>query len=789
MIFGYFLLYLALAATVGANVLWVLAQDTRHADRAARFTAGAKTAVFTATAGVVGAALYLMTLIGTHQFQVAYVAAYSAKRSAPGYLYAAFWGGQEGSLLLWAFWTAILGLVLAYTARAKAARVWPIFGVVQVFLIGLILVKCPFALGTGPVPTDGRGLNPLLENPWMVIHPPILFLGFAATLLPWVWTMYGLLHRDWNGWIKAALPWTLFAFATLGFGLSLGGYWAYETLGWGGFWGWDPVENSSLVPWLLLTALLHGLPIQKARGGFAVTNLLLGSLPFAAMFYGTFLTRSGLLSDFSVHSFSSLGEDGFYILLGGVLASFFVPLALLLWRAKSIPKPAAYEKIASREFGYFVGAAVMGLLGLLVAVGMSAPLITKIPLVAQLLHTDPAKGASAQPEFYNTASYPLALILALGMAATPYLAWRATGDTMRSLKRLLPAYGAAVVLTMAMTGAAMAQGIRAPLMLLLFAVSVFAVMANLILLVPRLPKRQSRQTVGGFVAHMGAGMLLMGVAVLVAFGQTRDGEEGSILLIKNRPREVLGFKLTYLGMTTQPFDRDNNALRIRVARGNDTWEANPRFYYAPWENKDTQFANPPAIHRSGWGDLYIAYNGGPGGDTTIPHPNQGFALKSRETKKIGDYTFTFLGLNLDDRAKAALVSHDTRAMQALPEVFFKAAVAVQYQGLTTFAEPQMKLDQKTGGMYSVPVEIPGGEGRAKTMLMFVPPPAETMNSPRAFDQIQLQTLGAPDPTEAVYVSVSTKPLIWLVWLGSLLYTGGGLVAYRRRAKEAGLVDD
>ena len=143
----------------------------------------------------------------------------------------------------------------------------------------------------------------------MVIHPPILFLGFASTLFPWVWAMYGLIYRDWDGWVKSSFAWTLFSFAALGLGLSMGGYWAYETLGWGGFWAWDPVENSSLVPWIFLTALLHGIPIQRANGGFKVTNLLIAPLTFATMFYGTFLTRSGLLSDFSFHSFSSLGKD------------------------------------------------------------------------------------------------------------------------------------------------------------------------------------------------------------------------------------------------------------------------------------------------------------------------------------------------------------------------------------------------------------------------------------------------------------------------------------------------
>ena len=775
MILGYILLSLALGATAVANLLFT---QGRRDDQKFLIDWARKAAVV-AAAGVIGAAGYLAYLIATHQFQVSYVAEYSAKRSSSWFLFAAFWGGQEGSLLLWAFWTSILGAVLAYRSGEKSGKVWPIFGMVQVFLLGLILVKCPFALGTGPIPADGKGLNPLLENYWMVIHPPILFLGFSSTLIPWVWAMYGLIYRDWDGWVKSSLSWVLFSFATLGIGLSMGGYWAYETLGWGGFWAWDPVENSSLVPWLFLTALLHGIPIQRANGGFKVTNLLIAPLTFATMFYGTFLTRSGLLSDFSVHSFSSLGKDGFSILLAGVLAAFLTPVGLLLWRLKSIPKPAAYERVVSREFGYFIASSILGVLGLIVAVGMSAPLITKI-------WTE--KGAAAQPQFYNTANYPLVLILTLGMAATPYLAWRGGGNTGASLKRLFPAYACAIVLTLGMTGAAISMGIRKPWMLLMFATSVFAVFANLILLIPRLPKREGRRTSGGFVAHIGVGMVLMGVATLVAFSQNAE----RVLLKKDIPVAALGYTLTYLGQTSNPYDRENNALRIQVVKNGRMWEANPRYYFAPWENKDTLFANPPAIGRFGWGDFYVAYSGGPIGldpkDGGV-NPNNGFVLKTKKSVQAGEYTFTLVGLDLDERAKKTLAEqHDPKAMAALPEITFKAIIGVTYKGQNSIAEPLFRFDQKTGGRYSIPVVIPGGWEGKPIMLNFVPPTAEEMNTPEAFDKIQLQTLNAPDPTEAVMVDVSTKPMIWLVWAGTLLYTLGGFVAYRRRALENGTIE-
>jgi cytochrome c-type biogenesis protein CcmF len=791
---GYGLLACALIATVAANVLFVVGRGRNTEAAKEAMLAWARRMVYVATASVIGASVYLSYLIATHQFQVAYVAEYSSMRSNKWYLFASFWGGQEGSILLWTFWTAVLGAVLAARARGEmGSRVWPIYGVLQVYLLGLLLLKCPFKLGAGPVPADGRGLNPLLENPWMVIHPPMLFLGFAALMPVFAWCLYGLVYRDWDGWAKAAFSWTLFAFATLGFGLSLGGYWAYETLGWGGFWGWDPVENSSLVPWLAITALLHGLAIQHKNGGYKVTNLLLGFLPFAYMFYGTFLTRSGLLTDFSVHSFSSLGKDGYIMLLTGVIASFLIPLVLLIARGRQIPKPPAYENVLTREFGFFLASALFGIIGLLVAVGMSAPLITKMWM---------EKGASAQPDFYNKALYPLAIILTVAMAATPYLGWKSTDDKELG-KRLLKPYLVTLVISMVMTGFAFMLGVRKPLMVLLFATSTFSVIANLWLIFPRMKHAQSRKTIGGFVAHAGAGMLLAGCACLVAFSQTAE----RVALLQNRPTKVLDYTLTYKGMSHNPYDRDNNALEIEVRRGKYVWHARPRYYFAPWSGKDTLFANPPAILPSiynvkspydllrllPWnnpflaGDLYISYSGGPGrmpmltGETP-PGPNDGLSLGMNESKTVGEYMFTLRNFGIDEKAQAALRSREE--FEKLSEFLVTATVEVEWRDKKAVVEPKLRVEAK-GGAYALPVAIPGPDGRQVMLAMDPPSDEDAAHGP--LNAVTLRTLNAEDPYEVILVDVSTKPMIGLVWIGSLLYTLGGLIAYRRRAQEAGLM--
>lgn len=803
------LLVFALTATVLANVLYVVSRSKGRE----KLRPWAGRAVVAGALGILGASAWLMNLIGNHRFEYHYVAEYSSKASATRYLIAAFWGGQEGSILLWAFWTAILGWILSRRSGDRTAWVWPVHGVIQAYLLGLLLLKSPFRPVDGPVPLDGKGLNPLLQNPWMVIHPPILFLGFASTAVPAVWAVHALLHRDWDNWVKSAFSWALFSFATLGFGLALGGYWAYETLGWGGFWAWDPVENTSLVPWLFLTALLHGFAVQRRNGGMRVANLLIGVLPFAAMNYGTFLTRTGVLSDFSVHSFSSLGPDGYKVMLGAIIVCMGAPLILLLMRWKTIPRDRAIPAAISRETGYVAAASLLALMGVGVALGMSAPLITKLWM---------PKGAALQADYYNQIGYPLALVMAVLMAVTPYLAWK-TGDAGDALKRLWQPYIVAIASTIVMTGFAWKLGIRKPWMVLLFATSLFTALANAWLAWPRLRSAGGRKTLGGFVAHMGAGMTLAGVAVLVAFSTQQE----AIPLVKGEPKVVGGSTLTYLGSTAHPFERDN-ALRIKVESGSRSWEANPRYYFANWEGKDTLFANPPAIHRQWYGDVYLALGGEQEEIMDDPDrastPNNQFSLRRGETKIFGDYSFTLEDVGFDDTAREAY-RKGRQEFEKLTEFQIKSVVTVRHKDTEKVVVPAIRVVPKAGE-YSIVADIPGPDG-SRTVLRFVPPPtprqiqeveslwqqaiaeAKTKGQPgtpafqqalmpsaplkQRIDQMQgltsyqtlrFETYNAPDNREVIFVDLSTKPFIWLVWLGTLLYSIGGVVAYRRRALEA-----
>lgn len=272
-----------------------------------------RVAFYGASALVLLQAVLLMWGLHTHHFEWQYVFSYSALDLSGFYLTATFWGGQEGTFLLWLLLGSIYGLVLIRQQLKSESYVMGFLILVQVFIVIILIKKNPFAyvwdvfpqhFPVGEVPVDGRGLNPLLQNPWMIIHPPILFVGYSSTSILFAFAMAALVTRRAAEWVDQVFSYSLFVSLALGTGIILGGYWAYTTLGWGGYWGWDPVENSSLIPWLTSLALLHTLLIQRKSGGLYKTNIFLALLTFLLVLWGSFLTRSGVLSDFSVHSFS-----------------------------------------------------------------------------------------------------------------------------------------------------------------------------------------------------------------------------------------------------------------------------------------------------------------------------------------------------------------------------------------------------------------------------------------------------------------------------------------------------
>src|SRR5919202_2885089 len=299
-------------------------------------------------ASVVASAVLLIAL-ARHDFSFQYVADHTSKELPLGYTLTAFWGGQEGSLLLWLLvlcgYAAVAVLTTRRVARDLLAWTVPVLGFVgSFFAFMLVFVSSPFA--TQVAPTAGAGLNPSLPNPYMAIHPPMLYLGYVGLTIPFAFAMGALLSRRTDErWIVATRRWTLAAWTFLGIGQLLGAHWAYVEIGWGGYYAWDPVENAALMPWLAATAFLHSVMIQEKRGMLKVWNMLLVILAFCLSLFGTFLTRSGIIQ--SIHSFTQSSIGPWF--LGFICLVVAGSLALVFTRMPSLRSKTKLESLVSRE--------------------------------------------------------------------------------------------------------------------------------------------------------------------------------------------------------------------------------------------------------------------------------------------------------------------------------------------------------------------------------------------------------------------------------------------------------
>lgn len=470
--------------------------------------------------GIIGIIFYLVI---NHRFEYHYVWEHSNTEMPLRYIFSCFWEGQEGSFLLWIFWHIILSWVLIFKAGEWEGGVMAIISIVQVFLMSMILgvVILGHKIGTNPfillrdhpdfanlpfiqLPDylsrihDGRGLNPLLQNYWMTIHPPTLFLGFAATVVPFAFAMAGLLRKKYSEWIRPALPWTFFGIMILGTGILMGAAWAYEALSFGGFWAWDPVENASLVPWMTLVGLGHVMLINKHRGTALISSIVLAVVTFFFILYSTFLTRSGILGDSSVHAFTDLGMTGQLVIY--MLFFLFFAAVLLFMNRKALRNKEPEEHFASREFWMFVGMLVLVIGSLQITFTTSIPVINKIMGTKLAPPADPI-------EHYNRWQVPVAIMISILLASGQFFRYKQS-EWKQVRKKLLPSFSIALLITL--SSAFILGRYPIPYYVLLFASS-FAVLANLDYLIRVLKGKFSNA--GGSIAHIGFALLLLGALI------------------------------------------------------------------------------------------------------------------------------------------------------------------------------------------------------------------------------------------------------------------------------------
>ncbi|MHB0878920.1 MAG: cytochrome c-type biogenesis CcmF C-terminal domain-containing protein [Anaerolineae bacterium] len=527
---GTYAVALAFAALAYATVGALL--GIRRADERWLHSAGN---ALRASAALLGLALLLLlaALLG-NDFSFAYVAQHSS-RATPTYLkVSALWAGQEGSLLLWAFLQALLAAYVAGRPAAGRRELAPwatvVLSLVAAFFSAVLLfASSPFRALAQPA-VDGAGLSPLLRHPGMIFHPPALYVGYVALAAPFAFAVAGLLTGNLRSWISAARGWLLIAWLFLGAGMLLGARWAYDVLGWGGYWAWDPVENAALMPWLAATALMHGSILQERRGSFRLSNWLLALASFALVLFGTFATRSGAIQ--SVHAFAPSGLGGYFI--GAILLAVVGSTVLLAWRWRT----AAGDPGA--EFTPQEGAFLLTLV-LLVTLTVSVFVGSVLPTVTEALG---GTRAEAGPEWFDRVAGPQLAALLLVMGVCPLLG-RTLATLRRSPARLLPAVSGAV----ALAAAAAATGFTIPASLAGLAAIGFAggtAAYEVVRLLAR-PGRSgtlglpaNRRRLGAYLVHVA--IVLIGLGVI---GSRMYVQDLQLVLKPGVPAAVAGYHLVY----------------------------------------------------------------------------------------------------------------------------------------------------------------------------------------------------------------------------------------------------
>ncbi len=541
---GHFFVLLAFIASILSTIGFATASFKSDLVQKKSWLNFARIAFVTQLVSAIVIFITIFYICANHYFEYMYAYKHASKELEPKYLLACIWEGQEGSFLLWTLWHSILGIFIMRKSKEWEAPVMSVISLAQVFLIMMILGlyignihigSSPFTLTRneieGPIFSqanylsfikDGIGLNVLLRNYWMVIHPPILFLGFASTIIPFGYAYAGLQTKRFGDWVTPALPWALFSACVLGVGIMMGGKWAYESLSFGGYWAWDPVENASLVPWLILIAGLHTMVIFKATGHSLKASYLFAFLTFIFILYSTFLTRTGILGDTSVHSFTETGNMVRFKLFGlgvsfrmmnlmiGVFVSAFTlsSLGMLIANLKKIPSEKKEENINSREFWMFIGSLVFFLTAVFIIAKTSVPVYNKL------------FGTSiAQPEdvefSYNKVVILVAIIVGLLSAITQYFKYKKTESGYILKKIAAPTLVAATITTALaifypLTYYKMGAGLLGAAYAALFA-AIYSVIANASYIWIGL--KGKLKSAGGSIAHLGFALMLVGILI------------------------------------------------------------------------------------------------------------------------------------------------------------------------------------------------------------------------------------------------------------------------------------
>lgn len=568
-------IFLSFFLVLFSALIFGISRGLKSEEDKKRFSHAGKVSYLLHVIALATSSFVLIYIIFNHYFEYAYVWKYSSVLMPLKYTIACFWAGQEGSFLLWGLFQSILGAIVLFTVKRMRSSLMTIIALVQTTLLSTLLGLHIGSLKIGASPfillrnlpenigniffhnanylsliKDGMGLNPLLENYWMVIHPPVLFLGYAAALIPFVYALASLWEGDYRQWLQSGIRWVLFAMLTLSTGILLGGAWAYESLTFGGFWAWDPVENASFVPLLFLIASLHLLLIVYKKGAHHFFAYFFVIISYVLVWYASFLTRSGILGQTSVHAF---GNDGLslhlviinlLVLLGGI--------SFLAYRYRALVSSSAFKTSLTVDFLMLVGSLILALSAFQISFTTSIPVWNKL----FDLHIAPPLNVTG---FYNHWQAPFAFLVLMLIALSQFKLLKAVSKNGSRRFR----YSLLIVVCFCLSST-LFFGLWMPkgelYLLFLFFAALFAVIS---VLIPLFQIKTNLKAVGGMITHIGFAVFVIGI--IVAFSnptvltkQTRDKNNNhiirsdhSILLRRGLPFRLDGYYVVYSSRTAR----------------------------------------------------------------------------------------------------------------------------------------------------------------------------------------------------------------------------------------------
>lgn len=695
------------------------------------------------------ASVLLMYFIMNHDYRFEYIIRYSSSDLPLKYLISSFWAGQEGSFLLWTFLGAWLGLYFYVRTKYDLSRIGFFYNLQLMFLCILLIKQSPFKVVPEPF-LDGFGLNMLLQDPWMVIHPPIVFLGYAAFAIPFAIAMASLWEREYSRWVERGMKWVLFSFTSLGAGIILGGVWSYKVLGWGGYWGWDPVENASLLPWLMSIALIHGLVIQRKKKQFIKTNYYLVSISFLLIIYSTFLTRSGILADFSVHSFVDLGITGWLLIFMGV--TFIISVLLISIRSGDMNKLSNQHvedpSFFSREFGVIAAVILLSLSAIATGLGTSAPLLTRIL----------ENPSSAPTSFYSLVNFPIAILIALFLAYIPLLRW-GKNKTSQIVPYLFIGVVSGIVfdlLLLFLDGPEYSLFMRFMIAVLVF-FSGFAIAINSILVVQYIKKRSMQ--VGGSLVHLGVVVMFFAIIVSTYFDKSRHVE-----LPMGEGVNVFDYKMKFIAPEFEELKKGTRLhLRTEVERGSTRFEALPDIYVEDMNNDQSQRFHRPHIERGLLYDLYISPEGYETPQDRRIMENTYFMQKG-DSITVDGFKIVFENFDL-----TRMAVDETRQDIKVGAILVVSTLDKKSFTITPYYQvgAENNSDRR--------VKLPGDGSK----YIFLNGINATTKSIELFYDDQSNVAEDNQKNASMYAEISIKPAMTLLWFGVIILCVGAVVSIRR----------